>query len=608
MADSGAEERLRAAAEAAYAQAEAARLERLRALILSEDRRSMALLASRIKALEGAALDPEAIRSLLADNLIEVLRDARDKRGKALSATLAPVVGGAIRAEIRDSRDAMVEALRPIAGRMVRSAVTESFKKLIEDVNARLDALASAQGWGLRLRAWATGRSVSQLALAELRAQGVIARILLIDRRSGGLIAQWPEDSKSPEGAEMIGGMIAAILAFSEDALRTEDEDSELRSLDLNGRAWILHPQTLRILAIEEEGASSAEMRGRMAEAAGNFLEGFSGAAAEDPAAPQTLAPLARALLAAQKAEDRPKRRRGRLILGGALLLALLGLAGWTLWEAHGRSAALDRVRAALYADPALESAPFQAVWMGRDHIEARVVLPPGVDAQSLEERLKTAAGEDRRVVPRFARGASAEAQEAEARLRGLSAEVEALRRARDEAEAALAALRGETALTREAEEALHRESLRAFSAQEAQIAALTARQADLSAFAETAAGPEARLRLWAARTAIFFPDGADLSRAENLDALDEAAALLQAPGAPPLRVVGYADRTGSAALNERLARERAQAVAAELVRRGAPPDRVIAAGRLDPAEIVETHGPGSRNRRVQFEPGFSGE
>lgn len=616
-AAAGAEARLRAAAEAAYAEAEAARFARLGALLLAEDRKTAAKLAARLEALEGAALAPEDIRSALAEHLVEALREARDKRGKALSSTLAPVVGGAIRAEIRNSRDEMAESLRPIAGRLVKIAVADSFKKLMQDVNARLDALTSAQGWGLRLRALATGRSVSELALAELGARGV-SRILLIDRRSGGLIAQWPENAPAAGGGEMIGGMLTAILAFAEDALRSENGEAQLRSLDLDGRSWTIRPWGPRLLAVEEEGAASAEIRERMDEAAAGFLEGL-GEAEEQP---RSLTPLAQALLAAQKsgdAPDRRRRRRRRLIFVGALLTALLGLLGWRLWEAQGRAAALERVQAALYADPALEGAPFQVAWVDRGRLEARGVLPPGVDLEALKARLAEAGGEAYPVSARFAQGASAEAAGAEARLAALSLEVEALRRARAAAEAAAERARAEAAeeiaRTRaETGEALE-QALARLAEQNARLAALTASQAELSAgtrrlaaFAEEAAAPEARLRLWAARTAIFLPEGADLAAAGNLDALDEAAALLREPGAPRLRVVGYADRMGGAALNERLARERAQAVVEELVRRGAPADRLVALARLDPAEIAEAHGPGSRNRRVQFETAFPGE
>ncbi|WP_018632900.1 OmpA family protein [Neomegalonema perideroedes] len=613
-ADPRAEARLRAAAEAAHAEAEAARFARLRALLLAQDRDSLARLSARLEAVEGSMGDKDSIREAMAENLVEALRETRAKRGKALASTLAPMMGVAIRAEIDNSKEKMVETFRPIAGRMVKAAVADSFRKLVEDVNARLDALASAQGWRLRMRALLTGRSVSELALADLSARGGVSRILLIDRQSGGLVAQWPEDPADPAAAEMIGGMIAAILSFSEEALRSGEGD-ELRSLDLNGRSVTLQARAERILAIEASGSPSAERRERMEEAASNFLDALGEAPPEALARPDALAPLARALITSQKASARRGARRRRLALGALLLLGLLGFFAWKAWEAHSREAALERVRAAIAEEPVLDDAPVFAAWSGRTRIQVSGVLPPGADAEALSARLTAAAGEGFPLQARFAYGASPEfaesAAQAEARLSGLAAQMEGLRRARAEAEAALAAARQAQSETAAALE----EARARLLAQEAEIAALSERQGalaaetrDLAAFAQAAETPEARLRLWATRSAIFIPDGANLSQARNLEVLDEAVEILSRPGAPRLRVIGYVDRLGSAETNQRLARERAQAVIAELIARGAPADRLIAAARPDPVELVETHGPGSTNRRVQFEAAFSGE
>ena len=610
MADSAGEERLRAAARDAAAAAEAARLARLRALLLAEDRTAMAQLAARLEEVAGSARDPAAFRQAMAENLVEAMREARDQRGKALASTIAPLVGGAIRTEIRNSRHEMAEALRPIAGRMVKAAVADNFAQLLENVNARLDSLTSAQGWSLRLRALATGRSVSELALAQLAGRGV-SRILLIDRRSGGLIAQWPQEADDAK-SEMIGGMIAAILSFSEDALGSADSESELRSLDLNGSLLRLHARALWILAFETEGAFSAESSALMDEVAAKFLDKRGEDSPEEAADPDTLTPLARDLIAATKGAE--AKSRGRLkgaFLGGAILLGLAGLWGWKAWTSHLRDEALARVSAELRADPELAAAPLDASWIGREAIEARGVLPFGADGEALEARLAAAAGEGFPVRVRFAHGSSAEIhQAAEARLVGLSEEArdEAMRAAGEAARngAALTQMRLQIAAAQEEIAALNR----ALDSSAAGAQGLRAQIAALSPTVETLRAPESRLRLWASRTAVFLPDAAHLDSAVNLDALDEAADILRQSGAslPRLRIVGFADRTGRAELNERLAVERAQTIAEELIRRGAPADRLLIAGRLEAADLAPHHGPGSRNRRVQFELAFPGE
>src|SRR5690606_13927657 len=67
--------------------------------------------------------------------------------------------------------------------------------------------------------------------------------------------------------------------------------------------------------------------------------------------------------------------------------------------------------------------------------------------------------------------------------------------------------------------------------------------------------------------------------------AMARAAAAVVVLGDMPvtrIRVVGFADRTGSAALNQRLAEERAGAVAAFLIANGLSPEVIETAGVID--------------------------
>ncbi len=72
------------------------------------------------------------------------------------------------------------------------------------------------------------------------------------------------------------------------------------------------------------------------------------------------------------------------------------------------------------------------------------------------------------------------------------------------------------------------------------------------------------------------------------------------------IRLVGFADRTGSPALNQRLAEERAAAVAAFLVANGLSPDVIETAGVIDAADLPVETGPGVAeplNRSVAIVP-----
>ena len=105
---------------------------------------------------------------------------------------------------------------------------------------------------------------------------------------------------------------------------------------------------------------------------------------------------------------------------------------------------------------------------------------------------------------------------------------------------------------------------------------------------------------------AIFFLDGTGYrdEKAANRT-LDELAKLI-ARAESLVRVVGYTDEVGTPVQNAALGKSRAEAIAAALRSRGVASNRVITLYRT--AAVSPVMGPGSANRRVEFEVGFSGE
>jgi outer membrane protein OmpA-like peptidoglycan-associated protein len=121
---------------------------------------------------------------------------------------------------------------------------------------------------------------------------------------------------------------------------------------------------------------------------------------------------------------------------------------------------------------------------------------------------------------------------------------------------------------------------------------------------------PDARQKLivWTRTNAVFFYNGPDFLDADKANAtLDELTNLLSSTSGV-LRVVGYTDERGGANINTGLAVSRAEKVVSALVSRGLPRDRLITVGRTTGPDLTPAVGPGSANRRVEFEVGFVGE
>ena len=104
-------------------------------------------------------------------------------------------------------------------------------------------------------------------------------------------------------------------------------------------------------------------------------------------------------------------------------------------------------------------------------------------------------------------------------------------------------------------------------------------------------------------RFTLHFEEGRDeISEASRAE-LEAALAEIRARPVADVLVVGHTDLVGSGPLNDALAKQRADSVRAELVRRGVAADAVQASGRGSREPAVPT-APGvaePRNRRVEI-------
>ncbi len=117
------------------------------------------------------------------------------------------------------------------------------------------------------------------------------------------------------------------------------------------------------------------------------------------------------------------------------------------------------------------------------------------------------------------------------------------------------------------------------------------------------------RLDGWARANAVFFLNGTDFrDDAGTIRALDELTRLLS-DTREVIRIIGYTDeRGGQSAANVALGNARAERVAVLLADRGVPRDRLIVLSRPNGNDIARQAGPGTANRRVEFEVGFVNE
>jgi outer membrane protein OmpA-like peptidoglycan-associated protein len=565
-------------------QAEDPALRDLKRLLLRDERRDLAGLRSELARLDRRVGSEDRFSRAVADSLVVALKVVEVENHRALTEVIAPLVVAGIRREIAESRDLMVETLYPIAGRMVAAAIAAAFRQLSDEINETLSR--SPRRLWLRLKALLTGRSYADLVLAEL-VHGRLERLILIDRATGAVLATTDRDGRpdaDPDGQlHLIGGLVTAIVAFAGQAL--SDVNGELRSLDFGGRTVLLRVSPLLIVAgLTEAGRGAGRLAGVVDAEFLPFLDAVrqrDELNEADHAGP--LAALHRAIAA--RLTPRAQSKRPVAVAGGLVAVALAAWIGSAVVSARQRAAeaaALGEIEAA----PDWRDAPLQLAFdREAGLIRATGVLPTREAAAALRERL-AASFPAWPVAARIA--VMPEAGPVREAVAILDRRTDAVEGKVTEAKARLATLETRT------------------EAVEATLPNLAPKEAVARLEARTDT-PLQRLEDAVRRSAIFFgPDATyrDPDAAER-DLATLASALAAVDGAR-LRIVGYADGTGTPRANLEAARLRAERITADLERRGIPRARLVVVNSRPPYPITDERVTG--NRRVVFELAYSAE
>ncbi len=549
-------------------------LDRLRELLLRPETDRLGAVETRVDALDARVGTADRLEAATADILVDAFRRAEIAQHRELASAIAPVVVAAIRSEIKNSRDMMVEALYPITGRLVAAAVANAFRDLVAELNERLDRTLSTHYWKLRLRSLQTGRPMSELALADAQ-QPTLRRLLLLERGSGRLIAAWHANDEEDAQSELVSGLIAAITEFASSVYGARA--GELRTLDLGGARVFLRGAPVYLIAAECAGALKPEHE---RELDGAFLSLVSHIDHKPEDAQPALARMAQTLF-----QPTPERAKSRL----PLLVVTAGLVATAAWFASGpilRGIKERKIEAAfaeaIAARPELAAYPLH---VAVDHA-AKTATIEGLDPSSAAVGSLSAA----------IAGAAAPYSVVE-RTEAVSAaaQVESLQRRVEASDAQISALRAQIAsATAQTSAAVHELQVQ----ERADSDRLTA------TIAATAPSQRDRVAAQLARTAIFFSQAAVLANPElAARRADEIAAALKGNDLS-IRVVGRADVSGGERSNAAIAQARAEEVIAMLAQRGVDPGRLKAIAR--PGVAAANADP--RDRRVTFELAYDDE
>jgi hypothetical protein len=342
-------------------------MQQLKALLFQPETARIDTLQTTVDALDQRLGTRGRLEAATADVLVEAFRKAETTRHRDLAQALAPVLIGSIHNEIRNSREMMIEALYPIMGRLVITAIANAMRDLAASVNERMDKLFSARRLQWRLKSLMSGRPMSEVALAEAQTTR-ITRVLFLERGSGILIADWAHDGHHDDKADLLSGLIAAIMDFSHTVLA--DQSGELRTLDLGASRIVLRGSPRMIIAAQCEGPLRPEDERALDVAFMALLEQHERG--------QPVRPAALATLAVNALTPRSSPRRGAVKTVGLWLFALLaaGAIAFLIANFLQRRKFETDIKAdfqsAILRHPAISAYPLDLVI---DHVSRTVVL-----------------------------------------------------------------------------------------------------------------------------------------------------------------------------------------------------------------------------------------
>jgi len=359
-------------------------LQKLKKLLLGTEQKDVSDLQNRIKVIENFIGDDDKLRKALQDQLIPAVDKIQSDSPKELSKALSPTIVSAMQREIVNSKEVFVEALYPITGRLVSSAVSNAFRNLLENINARLDSLLSPQAFKLRIQSIFSKHSYAELVLAHLQ-MGQLQKLLIVDRYSGILQAGWAVEHDELEDTHdeaLFAGLLSAVMQFAENALA--EDNSSLKSLDLDGRRVFIETTSSRLIVYDTVGVIDAEDRELFTKTSFSFSELDDNASSFDENVKQLASELA-----AQVGQHKTKKKslKGKIFFG-LLIASLIAIIGWSYYQNSIFNQKIQEIVNAIYDYGISPAYPIHIVGIEKNHIQIRGIFPSHINMEDLQSKI----------------------------------------------------------------------------------------------------------------------------------------------------------------------------------------------------------------------------
>lgn len=183
---------------------------------------------------------------------------------EALISTITPVIASAIRTNITDSRDEMIDALYPIMGKLVQRSVTEAMRDLARRIDEQMRRTLNVQALWRQILVRMRGVSQAEMALRNAFPFQVL-QVFLIHRETGLLLMHCAQQTEETTDSDLISSMLTAIRDFTEDAFG-RGQEAELNEIQYGERSILIEVAHMVYIAVVIEGVLRSGFREQMRE------------------------------------------------------------------------------------------------------------------------------------------------------------------------------------------------------------------------------------------------------------------------------------------------------------------------------------------------------
>ncbi|MBX2989581.1 MAG: OmpA family protein [Bacteroidetes bacterium] len=529
--------------------------------------------------------DKQAVVFALAPSVAKALREQHNRFPEEVAEDLSPLMGAAIREQVRAQRDSMVDALYPIIGSTIAKYMSEALKQLADNVNRKVEQAFSFRGLIRKVKSRLSGVSEAELLLQESLPFRVNA-VFLIHKDSGLLIAEEHNPLVPRVDSEMVSGMLTAIRSFVNDWIARSGAVSELDTIDYGTSHILLEVAGHCYLAAVTDGPVQhtfvSQMRHALEEIVSEQDKVIARYAGHPAAVPASVQQTIRALIEQAQPKKKSPPLTSLLLMFGVILSILIATPFLLYWYKERNNREAERnIAARIVASGGIVDRQISITADG-DNIALRGTVPNELLRTRVLESTKgvmpSAAIDDQLVVsasPSFRAVTASEAQRIAA---------------------ALNAIEGVDILTSFEDGTLTITGTAADQSLVRRIVETLEQLPGINRIVQTLTPPAPR----ELPTQVYFNLGtASLPEGERTT-LEGIRSIMEQYPHHHLKIIGYADGSGSRRINSVLSTSRAQAVKEALISIGIDGTRLVAVGGTGFVDAVDIRS--SKNRSARFE------